>query len=569
MALCTADHPRLWAASWAWGMLQLIYLTPSLLLLPRRRRQWSTVYPACIGAAGIGALLYPLNSPAPYLAPMSTADSIDYDNLTLVDAVAHIHSGRLTSHALMTETLRRASALPSLGAFTSLTPTPALATALCFDQQSTPRPLLAGVPLLVKDNIHTSGFPNTAGTPALHSFHPSTDAPIVARLRAAGAIPYARATLHELAWGVSGYTSLVHIGGEGIGVRNAYDRRRVAGGSSSGCGAALGARAVQAALGTDTGGSIRVPCALNGVCGLRPTWGRWPQEGVTPCALVRDTAGPMAQSMADVELLDRVVMGEAGGVELEGGLKGVRVGVLKQMMEDLDADTEVVMRDALSRMHAAGMVLVDLDEPALFPLCRRISMPLSLYHSADDLAEYLARYVPHLSVEQLVAHIASPDVRALYKTSILPRRMPLPDGTSLDLSTVHEQALSEGRPELTRMYEELMRERGVVGLVFPTVPEVAWPADEEASGMQTFQRVVRNVQVGSVVGCPGITLPVALGPRTGLPVSLGVDGVRGSDRALLALGIALQESIYPRLPPPAWVADAYRPKHEEALAVSG
>ncbi len=179
------------------------------------------------------------------------------------------------------------------------------------------------MPIVVKDNIEVARLPSTGGTPALKGYVPKADAPVVKRLRDAGAIVLGKTNMHELAFGISGYNPAYNTGAE-VGVRNAYDASRSAGGSSSGTGAALGARIVLAGLGTDTGGSVRVPCAFNGCAALRPTVGRYSQKGILPISHTRDTAGPMALAMSDVELLDRVISGakRGQGRRPEGGAIG-------------------------------------------------------------------------------------------------------------------------------------------------------------------------------------------------------------------------------------------------------
>jgi Asp-tRNA(Asn)/Glu-tRNA(Gln) amidotransferase A subunit family amidase len=267
-----------------------------------------------------------------------TEQAFDLDTLTASAAASDICAGKYTSEALVTAVLARAKARPELNAFITLDETGALKAARAFDKQSRRGRCepLGGVPIAIKDNIEVAGLPATAGTLALKAYTPATDAPVAAKLRAAGAIVIGKTNMHELAFGISGYNAAYKTGAE-YGVRNAYDTTKIAGGSSSGNGAALGARILSIAVGTDTGGSVRVPCALNGCAALRPTVGRYPQTGIAPISHTRDTAGPMATSMADVALLDRVIAG-GGGVTL-ADLKGVRLGVVAATLANLDDDT--------------------------------------------------------------------------------------------------------------------------------------------------------------------------------------------------------------------------------------
>ena len=185
---------------------------------------------------------------------------------------------------------------------------------------------------------------------------------MAAKLRDAGAIIIGKTNMHELAFGISGYNTAFKTGAE-FGVRNAYNKAKIAGGSSSGNGAAIASHIIPAAVGTDTGGSVRIPCALNGCMSLRPTVGRYPQAGIAPISHTRDTAGPMADTMADVALLDRVIAG--GGRVEAAGLKGVRLGLVASMQANLDDDTKAAFNATLDKLKAAGVTVVDVDMPKL------------------------------------------------------------------------------------------------------------------------------------------------------------------------------------------------------------
>lgn len=268
-------------------------------------------------------------------------------------AAAQVCAGTLKSEALVTAAVARAKAVAAHNVFVTLDEAGALAAARALDAGPKARRCraLSGVPIVVKDNIEVAGLPTTGGTPALKGYVPKADAPVVKKLREAGAIVLGKTNMHELAFGISGFNPAYNTGPE-PGVRNAYDKARSAGGSSSGTGVALGARVVFAGLGTDTGGSVRVPCAFNGCASLRPTAGRYPAAGILPISHTRDTAGPMAQRLVDVELLDRLVVG--GAVAKAAPLKGVRLGRVKEMLANMDADTQAAFDAAMARLKDAA-----------------------------------------------------------------------------------------------------------------------------------------------------------------------------------------------------------------------
>ena len=473
----------------------------------------------------------------------------DLTQLGVADAAQLIRAGKVSSVELTEAYLTRAEANRALNAFVTLDRAGALAAARKADAELAAgrgTGVLHGVPLVVKDNTHVAGMPNTASTPALRSFVPRENAPTVQRLVDAGAVILGKTNMHELAFGISGYNEGFFTA-QPIGVRNPYDRTRIAGGSSSGTGAAIGARLAPGGLGSDTGGSVRIPAALTGGAGLRPTILRYSQDGVTPISHSRDTVGPMAQTVADVALLDSVVTG--GPLPAPASLAGVKLGVYRAyFFKDLDPDTKAVTEAALAKLRGAGATIVEVDMPDLQKLNDAASFPVALYEAYDDLKTYLDRYRTGLSVEQVAAQIASKDVKGTYDGLVIPRKLPAPNGV-VDAAPIYKAAMEQARPALLRHFGDTFTKNGIDALVAPTTPAVAVTQGPEASSLATFLLFIRNTDPGSNAGVPGLTIPAGLGPSTGLPVGLSLDGPRGSDERLLAIGMAI-EKVLGRTPPP-------------------
>ncbi len=469
--------------------------------------------------------------------------------MTAVDSARAVCAGRARSEALVSAALARAKDVSALNAFITLDEQGALAAAKRTDAapKSARCKPLAGVPVVVKDNIEVAGLPATAGTPALEDFVPKRDAPVARRLRDAGAIVIAKTHMHELAFGISGWNPAFRSGPE-PGVRNAYDPTRSAGGSSSGTAAALGARVVSAGLGTDTGGSVRIPCAFNGCAALRPTAGRYPQGGIAPISRTRDTAGPMALAMADVELLDRVITG-AAAVQ-PASLKGVRLGRVKELLANMDADTQAVFDAAIAKLVAAGVTVVDVEMPQLMELNGAVGFPVALYEAYDDMVAYLKKSGAGIGIAELARQIASPDVKGTYEGLVIPRKLPGPNNTVVDAKPAYEAAMKTARPALQKLYRDTFRRHRLDALVFPTVPKVAMPASPDSSSVPVFMGVIQNTDPGSNAGVPGLQIPAGLGASSQLPVGIELDGPAGSDRRLVAIGLAIEATLG-RLPAPA------------------
>jgi indoleacetamide hydrolase len=478
------------------------------------------------------------------LAASATAEDA---RLRAIDLIDDIRDGETSAEAAVSAALEAIEAWAVLNGVAHLNAEAATRAAREVDEGTRSGPL-AGLPIVVKDNIRAEGLPNAAGTPALQEAVADDNAPVLQRLVDAGAILVATTNMHELAFGISGWNPTYQTGPE-PGVRNPYDTTRFAGGSSSGTGALVGAGAVAAGLGTDTGGSVRVPAAVNGVSGLRPTIGRYPAEGIVPISNTRDTAGIIAASVADIELIDRVITGDAA-VEA-ADLAGVTLGVGSAFAADLDADVGSVWASVLDELEAAGATIVEVDDSAIFELNAGIAFPIALTEARPHLVAYLERYMPGIAIEDVVAGIASPDVKAAYEGLVLPGRLPGPDGDLVDGAPIYERAMAEGRPALIAAYEEVFAENGLDALIFPAVPQVAEEASPESSSLEIFTRFIRNADPGSVAGLPGLVVAAGLGPETGLPVGIELDGPAGSDRQLIALGLAIEELLGRTGPPEA------------------
>jgi mandelamide amidase len=474
--------------------------------------------------------------------------SPDLDTLTATGAAADICAGKYTSEALVLAALERAKLRPELSAFITLDEAGALEAARAYDAARRTRhecKPLGGVPVAVKDNIEVAGLPASAGTPALKDYVPAADAPVAAKLREAGAVIIGKSNMHELAFGISGYNTAFKTGAD-YGVRNAYDTTKMAGGSSSGNGAAIGARIVPIALGTDTGGSVRIPCALNGCASLRPTVGRYPQEGIAPISHTRDTAGPMAATVADVALIDRVIAG--GGPADAADLKTVRFGVTASMLANLDGDTRTAFYAAIDKLKAAGVAVVEVDMPDLTKLDGAVGGPVVFYEANDDMVAFLKRG-PKISLESLVEAISSPDVKGIYDRLVLPRKLLGPNNTVVDARPAYDAAIASARPALQKLYADTFEKNSLDAIVFPTTPKVAAPSNPDSSSFANLVLFIQNTDPGSNTGVPGLQIPVALGATSRLPIGMELDGPAGSDRRLLAIGFAL-EKLFGRLPPP-------------------
>lgn len=492
---------------------------------------------SAIGALGVAA---PVLAGPTAISRKNPANAMQtVSQLTLTEIAGRLQRGELTAGVVADAVIAAANAHPELNAYTAFDETQLRRAAAIADSQAERGERLGplhGVPLILKDNINTRALPTSGGTPAFAHHRPATDAPVAARLFGAGALLAGKANLHELS---AGGTSNNHRFGA---VGNPYDVSRVPGGSSGGTAAAVSSRLVPGGLGTDTAGSVRVPAALCGVVGLRPTTGRYPAGGIIPVSATLDTAGPIARRVDDIVLLDAVLSGDTSGPAAQLPAN-VRLGLPEAMLEASSAAVLGAMRAALERLQAAGIRVVPVDLASIRKTTGKASGALIGFESRDAMQAYLDAHAPELTVDDVTAQIASPAARRLFQ-----------GGTRTAVQKEnHREVLEVHLPELQRQYRDLYREFDIAGLIYPTTPEVALPRDEDDSVIRDGESAFSwfyfsNTVLASVASNPSLTLPAGLSPD-GLPVGLSVDALPGQDRRLLALG-RLIESILPGIPAP-------------------
>jgi indoleacetamide hydrolase len=494
-------------------------------------------------AAAVGAALPSVAAVSPAMAQVTPSSA--------AEIVAAVRAKKITATALAKAAFERAEQLKDLNAFIFLNKDGALAAAAEIDERYS-GPFagpLAGLPIVIKDNINTADLPTSGGTPALQNAQPSRNAPSMDKLFKAGAVIIGKTNLHELAFGITS-TNLSPFAGP---VKNPYDKTRIPGGSSGGTAAAIAAGIVTCGLGTDTGGSTRIPAALTGTVGLRPSVGdggaqrRYKDMNmVVPISHTRDTVGPMGRTVADVALLDSVITGTP--MPTAEPLRSKRLGIPASLWSGLDRDVEAVMKAARAKLADAGVVFVDVDIAGLFEQNAKVSFPVALHEPIGDFPAYLeTSQISGITLADIAAKIASPDVKGAFGAIMADA-----------FGAAYQDAISVQRPALQKMYETYFRDNNVEAMLFPTTVAPAPTIDTvKGSGemsinggapVPVFDTMIRNTDPGSNAGIPGLSLFAGMTPG-GLPVGLEIDGPVGSDAKLLGLGLSI-ESILGSAPPP-------------------
>ena len=478
-------------------------------------------------------------SPAP--PTMARGELIE---LTATDALRALGQGDIKAEDYASALLARCEAAKSLNAFITLDPARVLEAARAADRaRASGAPLLPlhGLPIPIKDSVNTKDLPTTGGTPGLRNFLPKEDAPLVRKLVDAGAIVMGKTNLHELSFGWS--SNNLAFGA----VRNPYDPTRIPGGSSGGTAAAVAARMAPLGVAEDTEGSIRVPAAMCGIYGFRPTTGRYPTSGVVPISPLFDQIGPHARAVEDLVLFDRVASGDDGPLP-PLPLEGVRIGIgRKYYFDKLDPEVSRVTEEALRKLQDAGAVLVEAEVENLARFDEKITDVVQNHDVVPMLTKYLEEFGAGLSFDQLFDTVSA-DVKRELELYALP-------GARLAVSEeAYRAARDTERPALQEELRRYFRENGVTAIVFPTtlVPALPIGQDTEVSiggeKVSFATAMSRNIAPGSTAGIPGLVLPAGL-TQDGLPVAIELDAPEGTDRDLLALGVAV-ENVLGHLPAP-------------------
>lgn len=391
--------------------------------------------------------------------------------------------------------------------------------------------LLHGIPIVVKDNIDTAGLRTTYGSLYFANHVPTADAAVVEHLRQAGAVIVGKSTLHEFAFGTRSTSPVV---GQ---CRNPWDESRIPGGSSGGSAVALATGMCDMALGSDTGASIRLPAALTGVCGLRPTVGRVSSRGTFPVSPLSDVVGPMACTVEEVALLFAVIAGydprdpHSEQQELpnflpalNSGIAGMRIGRPRNhYFEDVSSPVGTALEAALRTLSDLGALIVDIDVPDAEQIPDAHSVILGCdardVH-ADRLGSNDTLWDPQ-TLERMQRG-------ARYSGADYAHAMRIRERWSLTLRQVFAT---------------------VDLIVSPTTPTVAPPVDDSRSLFESTRALTKNNVVGSFAQIPGLSVPCGFSPE-GLPIGIQFEAARWNEPLILRAGYAFQSATdWQRHPP--------------------
>lgn len=480
---------------------------------------------------------------------------------SVADLATDMAGKRTTSEALVRGYLARIAAMnrrgPTLRAVIAVNPD-AIAQARALDAERRAgrvRGPLHGVPVLVKDNVETADrIATTAGSLALANNVTGRDAPLVARLRAAGAVILGKTNLSEWAnirstHSMSGWSA---VGGL---VRNPYALDRTACGSSSGTGAGIAASFAAAGVGTETDGSVTCPASINGLVGLKPSIGLVSRTHVVPISHSQDTAGPMARSVRDAAMLLSAMAGSdpadpttAGTVPVdyaaglsESALSGMRVAVLRP---EMSAALAARFDAALAVLKAAGATLVPVERPAT-PGLGEAELKVLGTELKADMDAYLATTPAAVTTRSLADVVAFNRAHAAEEMPLFGQELfeqVLMEAKGLD-DPAYKAARASSLRQASEAIDGMLAKAGARVLVTPE-GGAAWLSDPVA-GDQSSEPSAS--QLPAIAGYPNLSVP--MGAVGGLPVGLAFIATRGGDATVLGAGYAYEQRAHARVAP--------------------
>ncbi len=438
---------------------------------------------------------------------------------------------------------------PVLGSFLEVSREEALREAGNVDERVSAgeRLPLAGVPLAIKDNLWVAGRKATCGSRILEGFRPSADATVVARLRLAGAVFVGKTNLDEFAMGSSTENSAYQV------TRNPWDLHRIPGGSSGGSAAAVAARLVPGALGSDTGGSIRQPGACCGIVGFKPSYGRVSRYGLVAFGSSLDQVGPLTRDVSDAARLYSVMAGAdpldstaadapVGDPEgaLDRGIEGTRVGFLEEAeAEGLDSRVAENLDACRQAFERAGARVTTVSVP-------RVTAAIAIYYviasaeASSNLARYDGvRYGPRRSEADLASLYV--ETRTQGFGPEVKRRLLL--GTFALSSGYYEAYYGRAQRARALLSGDFDRAFGSADLIVcPSIPSPAFKLGEKLDDpLQMYLSDIFTVPA-SLAGLPAISVPSGLSPE-GLPLGLQIIAPRLAEERLFAGARAFEREI--------------------------
>jgi len=476
---------------------------------------------------------------------------VDLWELSLHEARELLHKGEISSRQLTEAFFQRIEAVePRIHAFITLTKESALAEADQADdrrRREAAAPPLLGIPLAIKDLISTRGVKTTCGSRILDNYVPPYDATAMVKLRAQGAVFLGKTNMDEFAMGSSTETS--HFGIS----RNPWDPQRVPGGSSGGSAACVAARQCSAALGSDTGGSIRQPAAFCGIVGLKPTYGRVSRYGLVAYASSLDQIGPMTREVRDTAILLEAISGHDPRdstsapfpvppyeSEMVRGAAGLRVGIPKEyFVAGMDREVEEAVRNSVETLEQLGMQVSEVSLP-------HTEYAVATYYllATAEASSNLARYD---GVKYGLRSGGGGDLPTMYMQTRsagfgieVKRRIML--GTYALSAGYYDAYYLKAQKVRTLIKEDFDQVFQTIDVIAtPTAPMAAFKLGEKIGDpLQMYLSDIFTIPV-NLAGLPGLVLPCGF-TAAGLPVGLQLIGRPFEETVLLRAGYAFEQA---------------------------